>query len=467
MALFNENQDGPNEEPQPTVKPRIEPQVFDGITVDTEYNPSSALLTWVEGSNWTVDYYSQVLGSDNEPTPQDMNRDPIYQQYKLIKGMDLKVTSPLTFSQDAQMRIMEVRGSGITYPFLVPNKGDMFVADVGDGRVGVFTITESLRSTILRDSVYTVEYIMVAELDQARLSDLERKTIEVFHYSRDSLIRGCGPFVTEQEKTRGERYRQFRQELIGRYFTDFLSQEHSTLLVPDQLRKTYDHFVTKVVLMLVGSQEDPRVRRVKEMNVTAEPVMAQRTLWDAIVHLDSTRMYGATQKATCLSTNYFKGRPTLQALGYTGISRVVFPIEASTGVDAHYDGEDVNVPEGIPLREGRPRRPEVGPYRDQETRNAIYFQSTPPELGMESWKTPPDIHPVVHDRFYVMSEAFYMDYPESQSKLEQLTQQAIRKEALNLDQLDHVIKRALDWDNLERYYYYPILFVLLKLGMQS
>lgn len=466
MALFDDKKVDTEEAPE-AVSPRLEATTFDGITVDTQYTPSSALLTWVEGSNWTVDYFSQVLGKDSEPAPQDINRDPIYQQYKRIKGMDLKVTAPLTFSQDAQLRQMEVRGSGITYPFLVPNKGDMFVADVGDGRVGVFTITEALRSTILRDSVYTVEYIMVAELDKARLNDLERKTIETYHYSQDSLIRGCGPFVTSQEKTRAQRYTELRAELISRYFTDFLSQEHSTLLVPDQLRKTYDHFVVKVIHTLIGTQEDMRVRRVRELNVTAEPVMSQPTLWDAIVRLDDTRLYGATQKATCLSTNYFKGRPTLQALGYTGISRVVFPMEASTAVDAHYDGETTHLPEGIPFREGRPRRPPSGPYRDQATRNPIYFQTTPMSQGIAPWKIPADIHPVVKDEHYVFTGAFYHDVKEHQSKLEQLTLQALRGESLNLEQLDHVLERAMEWDNLERFYYYPVLFVLLKVGART
>jgi len=466
MALFNDKP--AEEEVTPTaVKPRIDPKSFDGITVDTEYTPSSALLTWVEGSNWTVDYFSQVLGSDSEPTPQDINRDPIYQQYKRIKGMDLKVTSPLTFTQDPQLRHMEVRGSGITYPFLVPNKGDMFVADVGDGRVGVFTVTEAVRSTILRDSVYTVEYIMVAELDQARLKDLERKTIETYHYSQDSLIRGCGPFVTEQEKTRSSRYLELRQELISRYLTDFLSQEHSTLLVPDQLRKTYDHFVTKAVLALVGTQDDMRVRRIRELNVTAEPVMSQPTFWDALLRLDDSRLYGVSQKATCLSTNYFKGRPTLQAIGYTGIPRLVYPMDAPTDVDSQYDSEDVSVPEGIPFREGRPRRPLSGTPKSQSERNLLFFQTTPMSYGLEPWKIPADIHPVVKDAYYGLSGAFYNDVKDYQSKLEQLIWQALRNEALNLDQLDAVVERCRDWDNLERFYYHPILFALLQLGRQQ
>lgn len=462
MALFDDNEEAATTPaPPPTIRPRIEPEPFRGITIDTSYVPSSALLTWVEGSNWTVDYFSQVLGADSEPTPQALDREPIYQQYRRIKGMHLKVTTPLSFNQDPAVKTMEVTGSGLTYPFLVPNPGDMFIADIGDGRVGVFTLTETTRATILRDSVYSVDYILVAELDAERLADLERKTIETFYYSQSSLISGCGPFVTPQEHTRARRYKDLYRELLERYLTDFFSLEHSTLLVPDQLRKTYDHFVVRALLQVLDSGLDNRIRRIRELNVTAEAAMRQPTLWDAIVRLDHSKLYGATRHATLLSTNYFKGRATLQALGYTGIARLVFPKELAVGVDTQY-GHDRSEKIGIPFREGRPRRAAPGEYQDQATRNPRYFQPTPLMEGVPPWRLPADIHPVVKDEAYVLSNAFYDENPAEQSKLEQLTWQLLRRQALNLDQLDALLESAMEWDNLERFYYHPILFVLLK-----
>lgn len=461
MALFDDEQEPSTPAPPPTVKPKIEPKTFDGITVDTKYTPSSALLTWVEGSNWTVDYFSQVLGADNEPTAQDLHREPIYQQYRRLKAMDLKVTTPLSFSQDPSLKTMDVRGSGITYPFLVPNKGDMFVADIGDGRIGAFTVTEATRATILKDSVYNIEYALVAELDNQRLADLERKTIETYHYSQASLISGCGPFVTGEEKARSERYHEIYRELIKRYLTDFFSTEHSTLLVPDQLRKTYDHFVTRAVLQSVDTSLDSRLRRVREMNVSAEPVMKQPTVWDAILRMDDTRLYGATQKADLVTTTYFKGRPTLQALGYTGIDRLVFPIDVATDVDTQYDTRYEDRA-GLPFREGRPRRPLPGEPKTQAERKLRYFEPTPMMEGVDPWRLPPDIHPVVKDEYYVFSEAFYEDDRDQQSKLELLVCQAIRREALNLEALDGLLTHIYDWDNLERFYYYPAVWCLLK-----
>lgn len=461
MALFTE--DAPAAPPPPAaVTPKIQTPKFDGITIDTSYIPSSALLTWVEGSNWTVDYFSQVLGRDSEPTPLALDREPAYQQYKRIKGMHLKVTTPISFNQESPTNVMDVRGSGITYPFLVPSVGDMFIADVGDGRVGLFTITQATRATILRDSVYNIEYAMVGELTQDHLADLERKTILTYFYSQAALVSGCGPFVTSDEQDRAGRLQKLYAEMLSRYLTDFFSKEHSTLLVPDQLQKTYDHFVTTMLIAILDSRLDNRIRRIRELNITAEPIMSQDTLWQAVIRGDAQRLHGVSQKAHLVTTAYFKGRPTLQALGYTGIPRLVFPKDAPTDVDSQYDFEDHFRPPGLPLREGRPRRPLPGPYVPQATRNALWFQPTAMLEGVPPWKLPPDIHPVVIDDYYVLSEAFYTSDKARQSKLEMLVWQLLNGEALHLEQLEGCLSRALEWDNLERFYYYPLAFVLLK-----
>lgn len=462
--LFEEIEELPAPPEPEKLHVHIEPKAYRGITIDTEYVPSSALLVWAEGSNWSADYYMQILGADTEPTPQDLARQPIYQQYRLLKKIFLKVTSALSFSQDPQTRTMTASGSGFTYPFMVPTEGDMFIADIGDGRAGVFTITQASRATILRDSVYNVEWTMVSELTDERVADFAAKTIETFYYSQTSLLKGCGPFVTSQEVQQVVDYTKTYSELIKRYLTDFFSIEHSTLLVPDQLVKTYDHFVTKAIHQLFELKDDVRVRKVKELNCQGENVMAQPTIWDAILRRDAARLYGSTQKADLVSTAYFRGRPTLQAMGYTGISRIVYPMDAPTDVDSQYDRENVHLPVGIPYRDGLPRRPLPGPFKTQAERDLPCFQRLPGDVSevLPAWMIPEDIKPVTVDGYYVFSEAFYTSDRSRMSKLELLTTSLILKEALDYQQLNKLLAGVYDWDNLERYYYHPIVIAILK-----
>lgn len=447
----DENDNGDGSEEQAPVTPRVDPTAFRGITVDTNYVPSSAMLTWVEGSNWSVDYYSQLLGEDNEPTPQALDRDPPYQQYQRIKHMDLKVTDPINFDQDPTNRTMTVTGSATTFPFLVPNVGDMFTADIGDGRTGAFTVTEARRQTILRDSVYTIEYELVEELTEARQEDLERKTVKTLRYSRRSLHSGCGPFVTDAEFERQLTDQQWIDDLFADYLRDFFSRNHSTLLVPDQSQPTFDAFVVWALLQLFSPQTVPIMRRVKDLNVMAERVMFQTTVWDALLRCrESALAYGVEQ--VCLaSTARFAGRPTLQSLGYTGIPYVVFPANTASDVDTEYYRGGDTPPAGQALRS-----PQTQTDHD-------YFQRRD-DGDLDPVERPPAIHPVTQDDYYVFSEAFYTGNEEEQSQLELLAGEALNGEALTRTRLNQVLADIDRWAPLERFYYVPVVLILLKLA---
>lgn len=465
-GLFTEIDDDvpPPGTPLPSpIKVKIEPDNYSGITIDTEYVPSSAILVWGDGATWNVDYYSQVLGRSVEPKPLDLHLSPVEQQYRLLRKVPLKVTDPLTWQvQDPQSNVMVGTGGGYTYPFLTANVGDMFVANIGDGRVGLFTITSSTPATVLKDSVYKVEWIMVGVATPDKMENLAAKIIQTLYFSMQSLQSGCGPFVTSSVQAKVESYEVILRELIRRYFTDFLSLEHSCLLVPDQPRKTYDHFITGMITMMISPEEDARVRKVRQQNVMGNPVMAQPTVLDSILRGDPVLLYGATQHAHIVSTGYFRGSPAMQAIGFTGIPWIVYPIEAPTDVDSQYDGEDANLPSGGIYSEGRPRRPLPGPFRTQLERALPFFQVIPSDVpDIPAWKRPATIHPVVKDSYYILSEAFYTETP-GQSKLEMLVRQFLNRESLHAEQLDAVLASVYDWDNLERYYYHPIVIALLK-----
>lgn len=275
----------PGQGPVPEGAVKIETEVFRGITIDKEYAPPSNLMQWTSGSNWIVDYWSQILKPDQEPTPQNVAREPHAQQYRWLKRIPLKVNQTLSGDSDEILNVWTRTGSGHTYGFMTPNQGDMFAAGIGNGHTGLFTITSAKRVTIQKGSTYAIEWKQVSELTEERYNDLKRKSNEEYWFSAASASAGCGPFITNEEQARSTMYGKLLRTLVDRYITDFFSKEHSTFLVPDQLYKTYDHWVTKAFIAMVDTTMDGRMRKVKVLNVMSEPVMSQPTVWDAIVRL--------------------------------------------------------------------------------------------------------------------------------------------------------------------------------------
>lgn len=469
MALFEEKEPMPIDPEVEAVEPKIYPKAYQGIAIDTKYSPKSSMLQWINGSNWRVNYFSQNLKGNQEPTPLDINRQPPYQTYRRIMNINIKVSQPLDISQDERIRTFSVTGSGHMYPGVTANQGDMIVGDIGDGRLGLFTVTSAIRETFLNDSTFAIQWKMIGFLNDTYFNDLTRKTIMTFHWSQNNLLAGCSPFVTEEAYNDAIEFGKQRKEIIRRWISDFFSIEHSTFLVPDQMVKTYDHFVTKAMIAMVDTITDQRMRRVKLLNVMSEPVMKQPTVWDALLYQDSSRLCGATERAHLVSTRISRWRPELQAIGYTGIPRFVFPIEASTDVDSQYNGYNNLSYEGVPFEEGKPRRMPPGILPTQLERNEPWFKRLAPnEQSLdEAWRTPATIKPVVIDNYYVFSEAFYFKDAVMQSKLEQLTWAMINREPLKMDQLKDVMRCCFEWDNLERFYYHPILIALLKYALRN
>ena len=119
--------------------------------VDTKQQPLNSLVTRIAGSSRDVDYYSQVLSGAETPQTYSVNLAPHLQQYRLIEDFEIKQQDfDYSFSDETN----EVSGSGtaLIYPPLIPNIGDVFIADIGDGRVGLFSLTRVEKKSIFNQA---------------------------------------------------------------------------------------------------------------------------------------------------------------------------------------------------------------------------------------------------------------------------------------------------------------------------
>ena len=154
---------------------RSTPPESKGVVVDTRYESKANLLTHVEGAPWNVNYYSQVLNTDNAPIGQQPDRNAIYQQYMFIEMFEIKVTQPLTTSQDPTSKEMTLIGAANVYPHVIPNRGDMFIADVGDGRTAIFKVTNTERKSIFKDTCYAIDYMLINYTTKELRADLDSR----------------------------------------------------------------------------------------------------------------------------------------------------------------------------------------------------------------------------------------------------------------------------------------------------
>lgn len=449
--------------------PNIAAPEYKTSLVDTTVTPVSALLTHVEGSSWVVEYYRQVVGADEELTPYQPHQLAIYQQYLAVKNFELKVTSPLSQSQDAPTNAFIVTGVATTYPFLIPNEGDTFLADVGDGRTGQFTVDRVTRKTIFKETCYELEYTLTRYVTKEIHEDLMNRVVKTLYFEKEFLTFGQNPMITESDFINKQKVARLIGNLTTEYFQLFFSREFQTFLVPGQAGSTYDPFVTNALLAITDVHQFPKIQRIKQLNVEDRSYMTLSNLWNVLLDIGNYRLDMGFQKSQLLSANAFNRWPIFQGVAYTGIEYVVYPNEASGGVDDDYPPSCNVQTECIceqPYYAGDIA--DIGDM-DWDLKSLFIYtyaggltDDTPGGAGFNP-NIPPWIHPVTIDEYYVFSRFFYQRAGTGQSQLELQVRNAIDGNPIDIFKLFQICDSMMSWGRLEKFYYYPAVIILLKI----
>ncbi len=452
----------PVEETTPEEKPtvvRIAAPKYKGVVVDTRYQPASDLLTHVEGSSWTVNYYSQVLDDDNDLSGQNVNLNPIYQQYKLIRGMELKVTTGLTTSQDDTTKAISLTGAANVYPFLIPNEGDMFLADVGDGREGIFRITLSERKAIFKDTCYAVEYLFVDYSTDTRRADLNTKTVQTVQFYRDFLLYGQNPLLFEEDYAVLQTLQSKYRDMVVMYFKSFTSNEFKTLILPGQEQATYDHFAVKAITSYFTTTDAMEKRQIRIMNCDDDYLLKATNVWDVLTTRDTALLKVCMRRVGLVSARMFERQPMMEGVFYSGLKELVYPKDAEVLVDYELLPRNKTLSDNT-LKSSQTHIATMADLFSQTELDGL-------QLPDDDYAQAPMIGTVGADDYYIFSEAFYTRQRSNMSRLELTVWDYLDGKALNNKLLLSFCDAFYTWGSLERFYFIPIVLILIRSSIRS
>lgn len=425
---------------QPIPPLRINKPEYKATIVDTRYIPSTDLITYMEGSIWTVDYYSQVLDVDSQLLGQSTSLNPVFQQYQLISSFELKVTTPLSTSQDVDSNSMIVTGVANVYPVLIPNVGDMFIADIGDGRSGVFRVTVSERKSIFKDTCHVIDYQLIDYLTDERRIDLDTKVIKQVRFIRDFLANGQNPLLVESEYVLQTDLKALLRKICNRYFKVFASNEFKTLIAPSQEARCYDPFLTASLLTILDTFDAEEIRHVKKLNCDGDEYMKAVSVWSALINKDKEMLKYAFKKASLVSAGRFDVNGMAESICHSGIQYVVYPIDPEITIDYDLLGISQKIAAEYHITDR---------FAPVHTVGTIY-----------------DVSNVNVNDSYVFSEAFYNNAQTGQSKLEICVWDYLEDRALDNTVLFSIASNFSTWTPVQQFYYLPVLMILLKYSLR-
>ena len=421
-----------------------EKEIYKTATVDNAINPPESLVLYMEGMPWTVDYYSQLIDRHEEIKEVDTSQNAAMQQYRKLNRIELRVQGDLSTNYDESTGRNDVTGSAIAYG-IIPNTFDYFVTDVGTKGLGLFMVTNSTRKTYNNDSVYEITYIMVGYVDsgtaQERYEALEARVVKEFHFHKERLQAGQVALLTTEEHGDVKRLMREYGTMTTSYISFYVDQRDRLFIVPHS-EYTYDPRVAEFTLDIIDHDIAPGAAHVNRPSYDRNPYLKLESIWSILKARNAGLLKAAAQKVSIVSRSFFVQNSFMVALNCWDIDWYVFPNLDECAEKFHRLPRHDNAPAVI------------------NDFNVVSFSD---EMLVEyAGRQIPMIYPVHKDGYYVLSKAFYEQDKTQMSLLEILVSDFLSGATINLKHLDLMVSKAYNWTDIEKFYYHPLLLVLMK-----
>lgn len=424
-------------------KPEHYSEHHENVVVDSRYENLANLITHIEGANWKVNYYQQILEEHTALAGHNPTKDPIYQQYLKIEEMILKVDTALNWQQTNETKSGVVTGSAHVYPPFIPNQGDMFIGDIGDGNAAIFQVTVSEKLSLFKESVYRIEYTLIDYAEGDRVVNLDKKVVETRYFDHDFLEYGQNPVILKEEKKFLNALRHYYPIISENYFKRYFSSRFKCMILPRDDIFIYDHFLTNAIASWYTTNDYHKLIELTIPPVMQIPVMRAESIFNLIEDQDDYASHEIFTKVGMINVKQYAISGRLPQSARMGIDFLIYPLDHSYSVDT----------------------------KDKHT---VKFNIAPtpiPEFPYPQYqKTYADIPlvPIIDlNESYIFSRNFYLKETHLTSHLEIQLMRYFRGDMIIKEILYELMESHPHWSPIQQFYLTPILLMLIKASIRG
>ena len=397
------------------------------IEVDTERLNPSRLIQHAEGSKWTTKaYLNQRVGADNVSMDFDTFVADPSQQYRRVERLIIRVTSPLTTSQDTDNKDFTVTGEGFIDHGVIPNKNDVFIADIGDGQFGLLLVTNTERLSYRKEASYRIEYQLKDLISDELEKIIDDKVSETLIYSPENLERSGQSLITEETYTRLIKIKDDIRYLQDVYAATWHYMQTDGYALPEQIKPYNDGFL-ELFLPYEG------IERKHRHNYPPFKLELVPTLWSMLMKPHRHSLKLLKREMGLVEIHFFRAKREVGNIGFSQYHMTMW-------------SDDMNL---------------NGSVRKLVTSQSILSRENPEyeydwgELAEN--KLPPFAKITLKP--YILSEGFYDEKPETE--LERLILAYVRKDAIDPADVIDLYDNLFNLQPLEQFYYSPIVLLLM------
>lgn len=403
-----------------------------------------SIIRYVEGSDWNVTYFSQVVGHDDEVIQNDMGLSDVLQTYTKINNLILKVTSSINPLQYVDNNSISSLGTAIYHNSIPPNVGDMFYAPLLNNNIGIYTVIEVRRKTYTKYTVYELKYRLnsIVDIDSNNIKDLHDKAVREYYYDPDLFGFIGSPLLTTTANNFRLNLKEAYTDMANYYFRLFLNNTYNTLLLPGQDSLTYDPFLMDFIFSVVNVNDSPfisKIRRISKEGLNTN----HQTIYDLILNRSDKFKSVIAKKYSPVYTKWFNTDGRLFNPYFAGITYIMYPNDQQNTINS----ETIQSNYITPLKEVPITHVDLS-LLENTTVNGV-----------------PLIPQVLDDTYYIFTNNFYNG--GELTVIEQTVINYIKQNPIDMESFSVLLEKYKYWGYLEQFYYLPILMVIINSGINN
>jgi hypothetical protein len=275
------------------IEERFLPEPYKNEIIESRYVPQTSLLSFVPGTPTRVIWYRQYLGRDEEQHSFQPESIETYQSYTRIHNLIVKLddgNGGFNFEPVTRQSVLTL--TGYVLFDLAPNKGDVFVKDIGDGKAGLFVIREQPEiRTIQADKVYYFEATIETEMTTVIQENLDRKVVKELYYSKESAVNGGNAVLTANDWQGNKELTALKFAIMDDILANHYYSDEDTIIIPNELRdRLYDPYLAEFLSYVMPANEIAPRNKIRTMSVQywVEGTKMQKpmTVWDMFYRND-------------------------------------------------------------------------------------------------------------------------------------------------------------------------------------
>lgn len=413
-----------------------------------------SLLKYVEGSPWTVTYYGQLLNTYSTINHFDIKEGNLSQSYIEIKDMILKVQSPLSYSYDEEQGESVLSGSAIVPFKILPQPGDVFVANVDSGEDVLFSVTTVERKTHRKDTLYEINYTsLVYTNDKPEyLEAINKRINETYYYDNAIDTKHSNLLITPTEKFHIDKLRSFLYDSKEYYFRTFKQRESSSLAVPGLDVIAYDQVLDEFIMKTVD------VSLFNTGSMYSYSNYGEGYLRDSILDCLIKKVLPNSKRVErrygFYPSGYFFRKAQMHTPYFTNVNYLILPIEADDRMTSRKPA-DTFMDSSMIL--------DVKTEDNYGSGEVIYIDV----LGTEGEDVKILLPSLFTNDFYIVSETFYLYLNDKKvyndlSYIELIIYRFLNGERLSHEEIFKCMTHWEDWSYLHQYYILPVVWFLAR-----